>query len=512
MATITLNNALPDYQWLPDYFEPSDLSRITRATATTLRWSNADGSTVEMKGSGFTYNSQGAALEGTIDSITVRDGGTTLMSITKINGALSEFFDWAFGFTRDDRDPENGDGFNFMTAILRGNDTINGSADGDDIIGGRNLGNDTVNGNNGDDFIKADAGRDTINGGSGYDYISGLESFFDPSASGGMVINVAAGTMTDCWGFTDNFTSIEAFEGSKFRDTFNAGTGDDYFAGLRGRDTINGGEGFDQADYSRDVRFGGTNGIKVNLALGQIVDGWGHIDTISGVEEIWDTIFDDSFTGSDLDDYFVAGAGVDSFNGGSGIDEVNLEGAGEQLNGASVDLALATGQIIDDGWGNTESVVSIERIDGSDWDDMIFGSNSFNVLHGDGGNDTINGRGGNDQIAGNAGGDNLTGGLGRDEFQYNRRAGQDPWGDTITDFKSGTDRITFEVGDFAGMDGTLRFVNGSAAGGTGSWFFFNSANKGLFWDADGTGAGEAVLVATLNGVNALATSDIELFV
>ncbi len=102
--------------------------------------------------------------------------------------------------------------------------------------------------------------------------------------------------------------------------------------------------------------------------------------------------------------------------------------------------------------------------------------------------------------------------MGRDEFQYNRRAGQDPWGDTITDFKSGTDRITFEVGDFAGMDGTLRFVNGSAAGGTGSWFFFNSANKGLFWDADGTGAGEAVLVATLNGVNALATSDIELFV
>ena len=73
------------------------------------------------------------------------------------------------------------------------------------------------------------------------------------------------------------------------------------------------------------------------------------------------------------------------------------------------------------------------------------------------------------------------------------------------------DRITFDVSGFVGMDSTLQLLNGTAPRGTASWFCFNTANSKLFWDADGTGAGNAVLVATLTGVSVLQAGDIELF-
>ena len=60
------------------------------------------------------------------------------------------------------------------------------------------------------------------------------------------------------------------------------------------------------------------------------------------------------------------------------------------------------------------------------------------------------------------------------------------------------------------MTDVLQFRNGTSAGGTGSWFFFNAANDGLFWDADGTGSGAAVRVATMTGVNSLIAADIDL--
>ena len=60
------------------------------------------------------------------------------------------------------------------------------------------------------------------------------------------------------------------------------------------------------------------------------------------------------------------------------------------------------------------------------------------------------------------------------------------------------------------MTDVLQFRNGTSAGGAGSWFFFNAANDGLFWDADVTGSGAAVRVATMTGVNSLIAADIDL--
>ena len=252
--------------------------------------------------------------------------------------------------------------------------------------------------------------------------------------------------------------------------------------------------------------------IAVDLTAGTIKDGWGNTDTVSGIESVIGTGKADSFIGSAGNDQFLGGDGADTYDGKGEKNTVNFSWPPAET-GAVVNLALQSGQVLNDGFGNVETLVNIQRIDGNELNDNFQGNGLANELIGDLGNDTLNGKGGNDFLQGDAGQDILTGGGGADEFHYEKREGHDPWGDTITDFTSGSDHISFYVPDFAGqgMDATLRFANATHAAGPGSSFYFNSANHGLFWDADGTGAGAAVLVATLNNVNALQASDFELF-
>jgi len=180
--------------------------------------------------------------------------------------------------------------------------------------------------------------------------------------------------------------------------------------------------------------------------------------------------------------------------------------------GAVVNLSRRTGQVQNDGFGNVETLVSIEDLYGTFRPDSLTGSRGANWIGGDGGNDTLNGGAGNDTLAGGGGSDRLIGGAGRDVFVFEDDGSGPPFGDMITDFVSGTDRLAFEVADFAGMDATLRFQNGSSAGGSGeSWFYFNTSTRQLFWDTDGIGGAEAIRVATLNGVNALTAADFDLW-
>lgn len=509
MAVLNLAPGLPEYQWWPVYFEPGDPGAITVRNATTFKWTNPDGSVVTLKGTGFTYV-DGVPTGGTVNSITVEESdGTDLITATQVGGDLPTLFDFAFGFGVPNQGGQEANGYNFMSALLRGNDTINGTDGSDDIAAGTNSGNDVINANGGNDYIKGDDGQDTINGGSGDDFLTYSQSFYEPSAFKGITVNLGAGTVADCWGYVDSFTGIEQFQGSKFADLFIGNNGNNFFSGLRGNDTFNGSGGFDEIGYSNDAQYGGKRGIVVDLAAGTVRDGFGNTDTLNKIESVIGTAVADSFKGGSLDDQFLGGGGVDTYNGGGGTDGVNFSFTGGDT-GAVVNLGLTTGQVLNDGYGNIETLISIERIDGNELNDRFTGNALANELIGDRGNDTMTGKEGNDFLQGDAGADLLTGGIGADEFHYSKREGNDPWGDTITDFTSGQDFISIITGDFAGMTDVLQFRNGTSAGGTGSWFFFNAANDGLFWDADGTGSGAAVRVATMTGVNSLIAADIDL--
>lgn len=144
--------------------------------------------------------------------------------------------------------------------------------------------------------------------------------------------------------------------------------------------------------------------------------------------------------------------------------------------------------------------------------DTIYGGGSRDVIDGGSGRDVITAGGGNDVVRGGTGADRLTGGSGADRFRYQ---GLGERGDTITDFRAGSDRLEFRSGAFGrltrGALATNRFqmrASASSAGTSSVRFVFNRAQHTLYYDSDGRGGRAPVKIATLTGVNSLSAGSI----
>nr|WP_246338183.1 cadherin-like domain-containing protein [Azospirillum oleiclasticum] len=120
---------------------------------------------------------------------------------------------------------------------------------------------------------------------------------------------------------------------------------------------------------------------------------------------------------------------------------------------------------------------------------------------------TYLGTDGSDVLFGSSGTDTLTGGLGADVFHFET---PDVGLDTITDFQSGMDVIEVVSANFGGfaagpLDASRFALNAAADADTR--FIFDTTTKVLSYDADGTGAGAAVGLASLN-VSTLSNTNI----
>ncbi|NER96177.1 MAG: calcium-binding protein [Symploca sp. SIO1B1] len=168
------------------------------------------------------------------------------------------------------------------------------------------------------------------------------------------------------------------------------GNGDDFLRAGSGSDTLNGGSGDDilNAGSGSDILDGG---------IGDDV-----LDAGSG---------NDTLLGGDNDDLLIGGAGADILDGGNGFDVASYESAT-----AAVSINLETGVFTGDAAGDT--LISIEQIDGSNFNDLIIGNADPNILGGLDGNDTLRGGGSDDFLIGNAGADLLDGGNGNDSVSY----------------------------------------------------------------------------------------------
>ncbi|GAA0650730.1 beta strand repeat-containing protein [Brevundimonas lenta] len=119
-----------------------------------------------------------------------------------------------------------------------------------------------------------------------------------------------------------------------------------------------------------------------------------------------------TITGVDSEgDVLVGGPGNNTLNGGAGVDTADYGGAP-----GGVHIRLHTG-VGDDGQGGTDTLVSIEDLIGSAFNDILIGAAGDNVLSGGAGSDTLIGMEGNDTLVGGAGAPNqLQGGLGDDDY------------------------------------------------------------------------------------------------
>ena len=181
-------------------------------------------------------------------------------------------------------------------------------------------------------------GDDYIDGGSGFDEV-GYANGTSVSGTQGAIVNlgtvdrvvggvtVAAQTARDGFGGTDRLISIEGARGSSFADTLIGGDGNERFAGLGGADVIDGGAGNDTVSYAFDQSFGGNFGVVVNLsdsalpfmAANSAIDGFNTVDTLTSIENVIGTRFEDFLSGSSVANIFTGLGGDDFISGGASV-------------------------------------------------------------------------------------------------------------------------------------------------------------------------------------------------
>ncbi len=311
-----------------------------------------------------------------------------------------------------------------------GNDTLYGG-NGNDVIHGRD-GDDSIRGGAGNDNLYGDAGRDKMDGeanddvlffdstdvavdfgsqligGTGFDVIR-MVSFASPGIklvltdtngldrvhgtdSDDVIDASAVTTYMDIRANAGNDLVKAGTAGNQIlagagNDTVLGGNGNDSIAGQAGNDSLVGGGGVDLVSYF-DSQTGVVVDLNINLTSNDGLSGG--IDTLSGIENVTGSDFNDRLTGNSLANQLIGGNGNDTLIGRDGDD--NLQGGG----------------------GN----------------DSLDGGNGADALFGGAGNDTLNGGAGTDKSDGEADNDliyadndeddvvgNLLGGSGSDTLR-----------------------------------------------------------------------------------------------
>lgn len=245
------------------------------------------------------------------------------------------------------------------------------------------------------------AGNDTIIGMADRNY-SVQADYLLGGMSSGIVADLESGIVSeDGFGGQDLLVNIGMIRGSAFGDTILGSEGNDRIRGRGGNDYLDGRGGTDQLDYTQSPA-----GVSVNLALQRALDGEGGLDTVIGFEDVRTTAFDDTIIGTGDNEVFLPFGGNDYVDAGAGgSDRVVYTGGQGNVPGPTqgVIVNLVTG-IAQDGWGGTDTLLGVERINGTPFADSIVGGAENNRFNGRGGNDT------------------LDGGLGGDWAEYNNAA------------------------------------------------------------------------------------------
>jgi Ca2+-binding RTX toxin-like protein len=282
-------------------------------------------------------------------------------------------------------------------------------------------------------------------------------------------------------------------------DTLVGGLGNDILDGGAGNDVLTGGDGTDTASY-----VSATAGVTVSLALttAQNTVGAGS-DTLTTIENLSGSGFNDTLTGSSSANTINGGAGNDVINGGGGIDTLD-GGQGSDVYLVTLLADKTAAEITDTGTSGTDELrfaattagtltlsagdTGLESVvigtgtgasaattgkvalnvnaTASSNGLSITGNAGANTLTGSGFADTLDGGAGNDVLVGGIGADTLIGGLGRDtltggvgadifKFSLVGDSGTTATAsDVITDFVRGEDRI-----DLSAIDAFLASKN-----------------------------------------------------
>ena len=186
----------------------------------------------------------------------------------------------------------------------------------------------------------------------------------------------------------------------------------------------------------------------------------------TGVNALWGANQGDSLSGNSGGDTLTGLSGDDVLIGGSGSNQLRGDGGSDTADfrdaTAGVTASLITGSASANGFGGSDTFVSIENLAGSAQSDTLTGDGSANSIYGRGGNDQLFGDAGDDIIDGGTGVDAMDGGDGSDIFFV------DDIGDTVIEAANqGVDLVRSTVAAFtlsANVENLIYIGNGTFTG------------------------------------------------
>lgn len=363
--------------------------------------------------------------------------------------------------------------------------------------------------------------------------------------------------------FTDSLTGDSGdnqLDGGGEADVMRGGKGNDTYVVDNELDQVieeaNGGTDLVQASITYDL---GPYANLENLTLTGTadIDGTGNdlgnlLTGNAGINVLIGGLGDDILRGGAGNDALDGGDGNDFLDGGAGVDRL-IGGKGD--DSYSVDLISSSGQIVmadsvseqsnqgndtlilyndrnlsSNGAVNLTLDTNFESMDaaqttlaqlnllGNESANILTGNAGSNILKGFAGNDSLKGGDGTDTLEGGAdndtlnggdGSDLLTGGTGADVFVFDAATSKQNQ-DHITDFSLGDgDRINLKQSLFtsAGKTGKLSSAEFSAikspSTASSQHILYDSDSGELWYNSDGTGSAELILIGTLDNHIAL---------
>jgi Ca2+-binding RTX toxin-like protein len=277
------------------------------------------------------------------------------------------------------------------------------AGNGDDIVNA-GAGDDIVDGGNGSDILNGGAGSDTIYAGNGEDVIieeiTANQGYTDYIDGGNGVDTIRIfGTQAQ---FSALSSAIAAFNASDKNVEFNFG---DYVANF-------------------DLKLIHVENIELHPVAtpGVTLQGTEEGDFLSGGlgdDKLNGAGGDDVLRGNEGNDILMGGTGVDNLIGGTGNDfldggdDIDIARYENATSGVTVDLDTTNPQDVGGGLG-TDTLISIEWLFGSNFNDDLRGNGDDNIIFGFAEDDRLYGGAGNDKLSGGTGNDALQGGTGSD--------------------------------------------------------------------------------------------------
>ena len=221
-----------------------------------------------------------------------------------------------------------------------------------------------------------------------------------------------------------------------------------------------------------------------------------------------------TLSGNDLDNAIAGNTGANFIYGNAGRDTLNGGGGGDVMDGGVGDdvyyVDSSDDKVLESGSGGTgDRVYARTSYTLASYVERLYAEGSGSIsLTGNSSSNTIAGNSGANKINGGSGMDSLTGGAGRDIFVFKDKLSRTSNVDKILDFSVKDDTIWLDNAIFKKLGlgsaaspkklSSSFFTIGSAAKDSNDYLIYNNTKGALYYDADGSGSGKAVLVATLS--------------